>query len=417
MEKKTIGSFIAALRKANGMTQKELADILNVSDKSVSRWERDETAPDLTLIPIIADIFHVTSDELLRGERINKDVQSEDKIRIRSEKQIKTIISNETTNFSVKSTISVGIAAMGLMAAIICNFGFYRAYIGFFLATCLYIVAAICETIFLKLSFSSINNEDFDSATISKGKFRMVKTAKRTFVTIFALFAICLPLVIFPFDSYVGISIVTWLIYGICFGPIALLLCIFVCHYVDINLKKRGNYILTEREEEIEQNKSKCFKRWMKRGSLTILITMIFTIIYFSVTGDKMLVAGNTFYNYDDFKAYMEIATDYDDAYTTYYDENDNEISKEEALTEYIYDNDGTILCQYMDLNQDVVQISNGADDGGLPITVYTADDLNKDASIRNFINFIWFIIYAAENILFLIFYLRNIKKIENAYK
>lgn len=40
MEKKTIGGFIAALRKVNGMTQKDLAERLNVSDKTVSRWER-----------------------------------------------------------------------------------------------------------------------------------------------------------------------------------------------------------------------------------------------------------------------------------------------------------------------------------------------------------------------------------------
>ena len=40
MEKKTIGGFIAALRKANGMTQKDLAERLNVSDKTVRRWER-----------------------------------------------------------------------------------------------------------------------------------------------------------------------------------------------------------------------------------------------------------------------------------------------------------------------------------------------------------------------------------------
>ena len=40
MEKKTIGGFIAALRKSNGMTQKDLAERLNVSDKTVSRWER-----------------------------------------------------------------------------------------------------------------------------------------------------------------------------------------------------------------------------------------------------------------------------------------------------------------------------------------------------------------------------------------
>ena len=69
MEKKTIGGFIAALRKANGMTQKDLADRLNVSDKTVSRWERDEGTPDLSLIPVIAEIFGVTCDELLRGER------------------------------------------------------------------------------------------------------------------------------------------------------------------------------------------------------------------------------------------------------------------------------------------------------------------------------------------------------------
>lgn len=40
MEKKTLGEFISILRKTNGMTQKELADLVNVSDKAVSRWER-----------------------------------------------------------------------------------------------------------------------------------------------------------------------------------------------------------------------------------------------------------------------------------------------------------------------------------------------------------------------------------------
>ena len=45
--------------------------MLNVSDKAISRWERDETAPDLSLIPVLADIFDVTSDELLRGQRGN----------------------------------------------------------------------------------------------------------------------------------------------------------------------------------------------------------------------------------------------------------------------------------------------------------------------------------------------------------
>ena len=44
------GKLLYNLRKAKGMTQKDLAERLNVSDKSVSRWERDEGAPDLSLI-------------------------------------------------------------------------------------------------------------------------------------------------------------------------------------------------------------------------------------------------------------------------------------------------------------------------------------------------------------------------------
>lgn len=69
MERKTLGAFIAALRKNSGMTQKDLAERLNVSDKAVSRWERDDSSPDLSLIPELADIFGITCDELLRGRR------------------------------------------------------------------------------------------------------------------------------------------------------------------------------------------------------------------------------------------------------------------------------------------------------------------------------------------------------------
>ena len=63
-----MGSFIAALRHSKGMTQRELAQLLHVSDKPVSRWETGEGAPDLALIPAIAEMDGVC-DELLRGER------------------------------------------------------------------------------------------------------------------------------------------------------------------------------------------------------------------------------------------------------------------------------------------------------------------------------------------------------------
>ena len=75
MEQKTICKFIAVLRKSQGMTQKELAEKLGVSDKTVSHWEREESAPDISLIPVIAEIFSVTCDELLRGEKSSKQAE------------------------------------------------------------------------------------------------------------------------------------------------------------------------------------------------------------------------------------------------------------------------------------------------------------------------------------------------------
>ena len=117
MERKSIGSFIAILRKASGLTQRELADKLGVSDKAVSRWERDETAPDLYLIPVIAEIFGVTSDELLRGERIAENAPIQEKQTEKSERQIKTILKTVRTKFLTKTLICALIAIVGLLAA------------------------------------------------------------------------------------------------------------------------------------------------------------------------------------------------------------------------------------------------------------------------------------------------------------
>lgn len=67
--KQNLGEYIAQLRKEKGLTQRELAEHLNVTDKTVSHWERGESSPDISALPILADIFGITVDELLKGER------------------------------------------------------------------------------------------------------------------------------------------------------------------------------------------------------------------------------------------------------------------------------------------------------------------------------------------------------------
>lgn len=69
METRTLGTFIAFLRKEKRLTQKQLAELLNVSDKTVSHWECDETSPDISLLPTLAEALGVTVDELLKGEK------------------------------------------------------------------------------------------------------------------------------------------------------------------------------------------------------------------------------------------------------------------------------------------------------------------------------------------------------------
>lgn len=60
----TLGTQIALLRKQNNITQEALAQQLGVTNQAVSKWESDQCCPDVTLLPKIADIFHISIDTL-----------------------------------------------------------------------------------------------------------------------------------------------------------------------------------------------------------------------------------------------------------------------------------------------------------------------------------------------------------------
>ena len=71
MPELTIGKNIRRLRLVKEMTQEELAERVGVTGQAVSRWERGECCPDITLLPGLANLFGVTTDELLGMEEIN----------------------------------------------------------------------------------------------------------------------------------------------------------------------------------------------------------------------------------------------------------------------------------------------------------------------------------------------------------
>ena len=83
MNQNNIGKVISFMRKKKQMTQRELADLLYVTDKTVSRWETGVYMPDLSMIPLLAEILDVSTYELLTGQlqvehnNIKNNVESE----------------------------------------------------------------------------------------------------------------------------------------------------------------------------------------------------------------------------------------------------------------------------------------------------------------------------------------------------
>lgn len=75
MTRQTIGAFLATQRKAHGYTQEEVADKLGISNRTLSKWETDRSSPDILYLPALADLYGVTVDEILRGERAKREEQ------------------------------------------------------------------------------------------------------------------------------------------------------------------------------------------------------------------------------------------------------------------------------------------------------------------------------------------------------
>ncbi len=78
MKKQTMGMMIAEKRKEMGMTQLDLAGLMGVTDKAVSKWERDLSYPDVNALPKLAEVFGMSVDELMqiKTESVQQDTES-----------------------------------------------------------------------------------------------------------------------------------------------------------------------------------------------------------------------------------------------------------------------------------------------------------------------------------------------------
>ena len=412
MEKKTIGGFIAALRKANGMTQKDLAERLNVSDKTVSRWERDDGAPDLAVIPVIAEIFNVTCDELLRGERKSPTEQAEateeSESTPKAEKQRQRLLKSTLSQYKNHTYIAMGISVIGMIVALICNLAFLKAVLGFFLGAIFFAASIVCQAVFVNKAFFSVEDAGLDERVLYDFKRKVINLAEMSIGLTVAFIGFTFPLILV--DAYMGLGSDSLLIWGAMGAAAFLLLYAIVLYFINASFLKKGIYSLSEKESVIYHHNHK-----LKRTCALVLVGLL--VVTFvghqfatSIWGPYSIMEGTTFEDYDSFIEYMEQDIPAQPQYhfyggttsvetpapseeigtTIYYDEYGNEITYEEAMTRRLEDKNGNVVCEYLDRNNSVVSMQYTPKDGTiLPITVFTEDvlqDARQTAAVRHVI-------------------------------
>lgn len=125
MDKAKIGSFIATLRKEKGMTQKELADKLVISDKAVSKWERGISFPDITLLEPLSIILEVSITELVKGDRISMSEKTNTSDEVMQAALNINSESNKSTRKYIFKLRTISIIAITLVACLECILLFF----------------------------------------------------------------------------------------------------------------------------------------------------------------------------------------------------------------------------------------------------------------------------------------------------
>lgn len=416
MEKKTIGGLIATLRKANGMTQKDLAEQLHVSDKTVSRWERDEGTPDLALIPVIAELFGVTCDELLRGERrspteraaVPDAPQAPDP---KAEKQRQRLLNATLAQYQRNSYVAVGISVAALLVALICNLAFLRAVLGFLLGAIGFAASVLCQMLFLNKSLLSVEDAELSEDALARFRNRVFGITKTSFAVTVGLFGFTFPLV--WMDTYVGMAADSMLLYGALSAAAFEAVYGVVCYFVNAAALRRGFWVPDESEAARFQHNHRLQRRCALTLASLLGVTMLAHALCTELWGPYSVANGQVFTDYESFVAYMELplpAQIYgpaaplaeelidDSSGAVWYDEFGNEITEEQARHRTLEDRNGVVVCEYTEWNEQVVSMRYSPKDGTvLPITVLTQADVDAARKVIAWRNVLFCVAYAAE--------------------
>ncbi len=412
MKKETIGSFIAVLRKANGMTQRELADKLSVSDKAVSRWERDEALPDLSLIPVLAEIFDITCDELLKGQRIDRSAVSSEQTAAKTEKQLRNHVQATRTKYQIHSILSVGLVILGVFGAMLCNFGFLRSYIGFWIATVFFLAAQLWQLVVSVQTQAQISNADLPEDRMRDLQTGISGTKNLVQTLCWASFGWTLPLFTFG-ETYAGLNWDTLFPAGMIFAALCAAAYWLLTWLLGLIRRLRQGQGLTNIEKLV-----------MKRLLLVILILALClggSLLIFSLDY-KLFAKPQVFDSWDAFQSHMETPVTYHGLPMTFLETWPAEDQYGEPIHNPVYifttqdgsqvelwdieqrtveNAQGHVLCTYRQWNCSIAEVVPNQDstDTLLPVACYTYESMEQVHQIYSLIVLLLFLLGGAASL------------------
>jgi transcriptional regulator with XRE-family HTH domain len=312
---------MAALRKANGYTQQQIADKLNVSNKTISKWECDDGYPEISMLPAIAEIYGVTVDELLRGEKSTQTAEKETNNQ-KAEEQIKYLFNRSASKFNVFYLISLGLGLVALATSIRLifqmisfNFDMFGGRIIIASAAVSPILFSIVSVILIAIGFNhfveSFKNQDIlEKQTYDTKIFRAIKRFGLVIALVFTAIMVIVCAFTLP-DLYLGTVLVCFAATIVFSFIIAFLFCKIMRKKYDIQTlcntnKKQGKINIYKekrklRKANISPEIQKLRKKHTKITAIVLSIIVAISIpLSFIIIVNILSVISNSKYTFFD---------------------------------------------------------------------------------------------------------------------
>ncbi len=312
----TTGEFLATLRRANGLTQRDVAEKLGVSDRTLSSWETDRTAPDILLLPALADAYGVTVDEILRGERTAHKDGGE-----LGDKALRSLKKRNYGKFTAKCALLCGIACTGALLFVISSvlllFSSSPLWLDILLAVIGFLDITVCLTILFYFEYCArlgegiVLDEDY---TDDKKRYALA-VKRRTSVCImpcslpFILGGIIFLLIFFSGYvtdfSILGITVYVTTPYLIttCVDlALGIILFLTALIYGNVNVIKHGG----EENIQIHRQNRKLALKLAGFGAIPFVAFLVLFIVFLYVTPINKYITYCEFDTFEEYKIAMQ---------------------------------------------------------------------------------------------------------------